>query len=477
MLPLATPVRDAAFSPDGSTFVTRGDDKTARLWNAETGVALASLHHDDEVQFVAYRADGRLVLTCGKDKTARIWKAASGEPVAVLHHDDAVGMGAFATDNRTVLTCSKDNTARLWDATTGTLLATLRHRSEVRSGAFSPDNRTVLTVGPDVQLWDVATGQLLLSFHHDSGVDYVSLSPDGRLAITCCRDKSVRLWDVVAPVPDQPELVQTWAAVRTRRAWSDQGVLRELGYEEWLHARQQLSSQGANWEAIPPRPRWHLAQARMARAEAQWFGLIFHLDRVLATGGSAELFCRRAEAHGQLRHWDRAVADYTAALKLAADDADARSGRAQGKAQLGRWTDAVADYRRAWQLRPEDASLGCLLAQAFLGNADGVRFRETCGELLTRFGQAEQTSIADEVAWVCVLTPDAVADHPSVVRLMEHSVAKDPENWSCRETLGAALFRAGEFTKAADELNRAFPCSRRSTRGSRRRCRRGSFWP
>ena len=67
-------VYSAACSPDGRASSPRRSDKTARIWDASTGVQLAVLSgHDDPVGFAAYSPDGQRIVTASVDKTARIW--------------------------------------------------------------------------------------------------------------------------------------------------------------------------------------------------------------------------------------------------------------------------------------------------------------------------------------------------------------------------------------------------------------------
>ncbi len=41
------PVEDAAFSPDGERVVTASNDRTARIWDAESGAQLETLRATD----------------------------------------------------------------------------------------------------------------------------------------------------------------------------------------------------------------------------------------------------------------------------------------------------------------------------------------------------------------------------------------------------------------------------------------------
>ena len=98
----AAPVECAAFSPDGRRIVTASNDKTARIWDAETGQQIMVLSgHSDVVEKVAFSPDGRRIVTSSDDKTARIWDAATGREIMLLSgHTDLVASAAFSPDGR-----------------------------------------------------------------------------------------------------------------------------------------------------------------------------------------------------------------------------------------------------------------------------------------------------------------------------------------------------------------------------------------
>ena len=82
---IRVPVNSAVFSPDGSRIVTASSDSTARLWDAKTGIVLATLSgHTGPVWSAVFGPDGSRVVTASDDNTARLWDATTGAALATL---------------------------------------------------------------------------------------------------------------------------------------------------------------------------------------------------------------------------------------------------------------------------------------------------------------------------------------------------------------------------------------------------------
>lgn len=193
-------VNSAVFSPNGEFVLTASDDRTAKLWNAQTGEVVHSFEgHAGRVRFAAFSPNGNLILTASDDKTARIWDRATGELQRELQgHEWGVLSAAFSGDGKMVVTGSDDNSARIWDATTGAVLLTLAgHTAAVTSVAFSPNGSRVLTASEDftAKLWDAQTGKEILNLRgHSQEVTSVTFSDDGQYALTGSRDGTAILW-------------------------------------------------------------------------------------------------------------------------------------------------------------------------------------------------------------------------------------------------------------------------------------------
>lgn len=196
------PLWSASFAPDGRRIVTTSDDKTARLWDAETGNQLAVLgRHKDVLRFAAFSPDGQMVITTSGDRTARLWSVnTNDELAALLGHTDVVWNASFSPDGRRVVTASSDNTARVWDVGTGKEIFRLdRHTGPVRAAVFSRDGQFVVTASEDTtaRLWNSQTGEPVRIFEgHSAAVRVAAFDPEAKHLLTASLDKTARLWNV-----------------------------------------------------------------------------------------------------------------------------------------------------------------------------------------------------------------------------------------------------------------------------------------
>ncbi len=194
-------VNSASFSADGERIVTASFDKTVRVWDADTGEELTRLEgHTDSVTSASFSADDKRIVTASSDKTVRLWHVGTGTEIKRLEgHVNYIKSVSFSADGKRIVTASYDMTARVWDADTGNELKRLEgHSLVVNSASFSPNGRWVVTSSDDktARIWDVDTGKELKQLGGEYGINSASFSPDGKRVLTNSQDNTARIWDV-----------------------------------------------------------------------------------------------------------------------------------------------------------------------------------------------------------------------------------------------------------------------------------------
>lgn len=440
------PVEQAVLSADAGTLatlmtVTVGRDKKApklewvtTLWDLKTGKRVGQpLKQTVLVSKVALSADGKHAVTYSPGKSAfasgvddaegeaLLWQAGTDKTVA-LRHAGAILYATFSQDGRSVATASADHTARVWEVPGGRpLTAALEHQGKVSHVAFGPGN-VVVTSSHDrtARLWELPTGELLAPpLRHTDWVLHAAFSADGRRLVTAGCDGTALIWDLALDrraVGDLRELAQVLADHRL----DARGGLTALDAATFDASWKKLSARFPADFAVPAAAvnAWRRAQADEAEKAGDWSATRIHLDALIAAEpGQWWHHARRAGASVRLDQWDKAHDDYARAVEFGA-------------------ASPLVGYRLA-------------VLQAHLGKTDD--YRRSCAVLMTRLGQDRDPEAAGVVLRTCLLLPDALADLKPLVTLAEE-IRPNKDKKQLDRALGQALYRAGRFEEAAQQL-------------------------
>lgn len=208
------------FSPSGDALVTTSADGTARVWST-TGTPLSPpLKHSDPVLHAAFAPGGDQIATTSGSRV-NLWNLTTGELVAEgADHESPVSAFSLAAGGLKLVSGSRSGVVHYWDADrdTNSTFALPDQRAIVRAGV-SRDGTHVVAVSADgliawrsvdqpdnpVQTLDIGTG-----------ITSADISPEGNFLITACRDKTIRIWEIVheptavaaAMENDVPQIVQ-----------------------------------------------------------------------------------------------------------------------------------------------------------------------------------------------------------------------------------------------------------------------------
>jgi WD40 repeat protein/tetratricopeptide (TPR) repeat protein len=461
-------VLDARFNPDGTLLATASGNGCAHLWDARTGQSRAKAGFE-QVSSVTFSPDGRLLLTASRDGTAHVWDVATAKHLlGPLRHEQQIESARFSPDGATIVTTGYDQAARLWNATTGEpLRPPLFHPEQVEQAAFSPDGQMLLTAGLNsgARLWRLRQPEPLFAVltHSDRAISSACFSPDGKLILTSSLDRTARIWaaSTAEPVtvllrhqrdiahaefsPDRSDVFVTggydeavclWRLNKWKQSVATLTELAELlsghrlgfgGTLEPLKSAELAalfaSLRGTSRELLETSGQdvlaWHREMAWEAERAGQWLAVVWHLDKLLATGPQdPKLLACRGTAQAELGHWLEARKDFEAALEL--DRADANH-----------WHN---------------------LALVLTALDDPSDYQKLCSEAASQAQANTDPNSRYVLAEICALSPEGLQDYRPMLECIREAAQQRPYNPAYLRDRAILLYRMGDFLQAARAL-------------------------
>jgi WD40 repeat protein len=197
-------VTSVAWNHDSSKLLTGSADKTAKIWDANTGTLLKTLEgHTAAVNSVTWNHNGTKVATSSRDKTVRIWNEVSGEMWKTLD----LSPDSFASTIQGYLREDKGSNSKIREEEGPVTMAMDEFEAEnARSWYGAPlawnhvDNKLAVGSWDDViKFWDGESGELLQTLKgHSLIVTSLAWSPDGSRLVSGSWDRTINIWDAVS---------------------------------------------------------------------------------------------------------------------------------------------------------------------------------------------------------------------------------------------------------------------------------------
>jgi WD40 repeat protein/GTPase SAR1 family protein len=198
-----------AWSLNGQMLASPSEDKTVRLWDAETGKLLCTLEgHTGGVRSVAFNPSGHILVSGSDDNTVRLWNLLASLKVGgvkdnllykISEDSREVNSVAFDPTGQILADGSNGDTVKLWNSASGKLLAPFSSRlRSVKCVAFAPVGQKLAVAGDivTVELWDIQTGKLFCALPTGESMTYsVAFDPKAQTLASGGIGTTVKLWN------------------------------------------------------------------------------------------------------------------------------------------------------------------------------------------------------------------------------------------------------------------------------------------
>lgn len=209
--------------PKEAGSVVKGSDYTRRA-------------HDKEINSMAIAPNDEFFATASFDKTAKVWNSDSGETVGILKgHKRGLWDVSFCQYDKLIATSSGDKTAKVWLLKDFSCTKTFEgHTNAVQRCQFMNKNTQLVTSGADglVKVWDISEGECTVTLdNHNNRLWALDLKEDGLDLLSADADGFITFW-----VDNTEQLLLEREENEKLKVEQEQSLSNYINQNDWSNA-------------------------------------------------------------------------------------------------------------------------------------------------------------------------------------------------------------------------------------------------
>jgi F-box/WD-40 domain protein MET30 len=169
-----------------------------RHWRRNTANTRILKGHQGGISSLQFCEAQNILITGSYDKTAKVWDLETGEELQTLKgHARCIRTLQF--DDTKLVTGSMDHTLRIWNYRTGQCIRTLEgHTDGVVHLNFNARMLASGSADATIKIWNFQTGECCTLSGHTKAVNHVSLGKDiaNPTLVSSSDDGTIRIWDL-----------------------------------------------------------------------------------------------------------------------------------------------------------------------------------------------------------------------------------------------------------------------------------------
>ncbi|KAI8072212.1 WD40-repeat-containing domain protein [Gilbertella persicaria] len=231
-----------------SFMITGSQDRTIKYWNLrdfdledlDEDYRPKSLYthqaHEKDINTICVAPNDKFFATGSQDKTAKLWNVDTGELIGTMKgHKRGVWSAQFSPVDQVLATSSGDKTVKIWSLKDFTCLKTFEgHTNSVLRVNFLSAGMQLVSAGSDglVKVWTIKTNECASTLdNHTQKVWALSVRKDEKFIVSAGADSVINFWEDVTLQEQEEDLKE-----------KEQLIIKEQELQNFMRKKDYLNA-------------------------------------------------------------------------------------------------------------------------------------------------------------------------------------------------------------------------------------------